>query len=139
MTHWTSAYIGIPFREHGRSSTGVDCWGLACVIYAGELGIQLPGYTEAYASVAEMAEIDAEIGGAADSPMWLEASRPQTFDIAVFRVGTLRRHLGIVVAPGMMIHAHDDCTKIEHYKAPKWEHRLTGIYRHVEMASRAAL
>lgn len=138
MTHWTAKYVGTPFREHGRDASGVDCWGLARLIYMAELQIELPSYAEAYASVAELAEIDAEIAGAAASPQWMPAPRAQTFDIAVFRIGTLCRHLGVVVAPGMMIHAHDDCAKIEHYKAPKWEHRLTGIYRHVELASRAA-
>jgi cell wall-associated NlpC family hydrolase len=25
---WAADYVGIPFREHGRSRDGADCWGL---------------------------------------------------------------------------------------------------------------
>ena len=42
-------YIGLPYKENGRSTEGVDCWGLARLFYKHELGIELPSYTELYA------------------------------------------------------------------------------------------
>ena len=53
-----------------RTREGVDCYGLACLIYAGELGVTLPDYVGSYASADEMADISALIAGAAQSPSW---------------------------------------------------------------------
>jgi hypothetical protein len=64
MSHWTRAYIGIPFTELGRSQYGCDCWGLARLVYAQELGIDLPSYVGGYASTEERAEIAGLIGEA---------------------------------------------------------------------------
>lgn len=138
MNHWSERYIGTPFLERGRTLAGVDCWGLAHVIYPAELGIVLPSYTETYVSTEELAEIDAEINQAAHGSTWVKVTSVMPFDIAVFRIGAFSRHIGIVAEPGLMLHAHDDCAKIERYKSPKWEHRLTGFYRHVEMTLRMA-
>ena len=37
---WSNRFIGIPYDDFGRSRTGCDCWGLACIIYREELGIR---------------------------------------------------------------------------------------------------
>lgn len=135
---WSDAYIGLPYTELGRSrASGVDCWGLAKVIYQEELGITLPSYL-GYTSIEEHAELAAVISGATSSPLWIPISgSASTFDIAVFRRGHLETHVGVVVSHGRMIHvARDDCAKIETYRSGPWSHRLTGVYRHVEMASK---
>lgn len=36
-------WVGVPFREHGRDRTGVDCWGLTLEA-ARVQGVQLPDY-----------------------------------------------------------------------------------------------
>jgi len=136
---WSDSYIGLPYTALGRSrETGVDCWGLAKVIYQEELGIMLPSYL-GYTSIEEHAELAAVISGATGSPIWIPAGElPAPFDICVFRRGHLETHVGIFVRDGLMIHiARDDCAKIETIRSGVWAHRLTGIYRHVEMASKA--
>ena len=109
--NWSDRFIGIPFIEFGRSRAGCDCWGLACTIYAEELGISLPQYLGDYTSAEERREISALIDGAAVSPLWLPVTgEASAFDIAVFRRGRLSSHLGIVVRPGLMIHMEgEDC------------------------------
>lgn len=137
---WSDAFIGLPYVALGRSrDEGVDCWGLAKVIYQEELQISLPDYL-GYASIDEHEELAAVIAGATISPLWIPVSgNAVAFDIAVFRRGRLDTHVGIVVRHGLMIHiARDDCAKIESYRSGAWSHRLTGIYRHVEIVSRAA-
>lgn len=138
MKHWTNTYIGLPYREFGRDRDGVDCWGLPYLVYPAELGISLPSYVGTYTSVEEHAELAHLIGGAAAGEVWHRVEgQPRAFDIAVFRRGRLDTHIGIVVSPGLMLHvAADDQSKLEHYKTGRWEHRLTGIYRHFEMPSR---
>lgn len=140
MTIWSDNFIGLPYTEFGRSrEAGVDCWGLAKVIYQEELGISLPDYL-GYTSIEEHEELAAVINGATVSPLWLPTSgKAIGFDIAVFRRGRLDTHVGIVVRHGLMIHiARDDCAKIEDYRSGAWSHRLTGVYRHVEIVSRSS-
>lgn len=129
---WCNKYIGTPWREFGRAADGCDCWGLACLVYRNELGIELPSYAGAYTSAEERREIAALIGGATRSPLWHAApGRPEEFDVAVFRRGQFASHVGIVVRPGLMLHmSGEDCAKIEDYRQPLWRTRLTGIWRH---------
>lgn len=139
MTHWSNRFIGIPFEDFGRDSTGCDCWGLACVIYREELGISLPEYLGAYSSVEERGEIAALIAGEETSPLWVPVAGPAlAFDIAVFRRGRLSSHIGIVIHHGLMIHNGEDCAKLEGYQTGAWGQRLRGHWRHVQMISRAA-
>lgn len=135
--HWTEKYIGLPYRDLGRDRQGADCWGLAIIVYGGELGIALPSYVGGYQSTDERREIADLIAGAQATGPWsrIEAvARP--FDIALFRRGPFDSHIGIVVSPGLMIHLPDDSAKIEHYNTGRWRPRLRAIYRHSELLSK---
>ena len=130
---WSDRYIGTPFQEFGRATTGCDCWGLACVIYREELGIALPDYLGDYASAEELVEISALIDRDKTSPLWLPVNGPaMAFDIALFRRGRWSTHVGIVIQHGVMIHMRgEDCAKVESYQTGVWSHRFAGHYRHV--------
>lgn len=135
-THWTNRYVGTPYRELGRDASGCDCWGLAVLVYAGELGIELPGYDGDYASVEERAEIAALIEAGKQQPVWQRVIAPRPFDIALFRQGKFTSHIGIVCAPERMLHQYgEDCAKIEKYAAPRRHLRLMGFYRHRKAGS----
>lgn len=137
MTGWSRRYLGIPFAPLGRALTGCDCYGLACVIYQEELAITLPDYLDGYASTEEQGEIAALIAGAQHLPMWVPVDGPAVaFDLAVFRRGRLQTHVGIIVRRGLMLHVPAAGTsRIESYEAGRWRHRLTGIWRHVDLIS----
>ncbi|QND45195.1 C40 family peptidase (plasmid) [Rhizobium lusitanum] len=136
---WSNEFVGIPYVAFGRDRAGVDCWGLAKLVFAEILGIELPSYIEQYTSQEERSELDALIGSAAGSEIWVGTVQAATFDIVVFRRGHMEAHVGIVVSPGLMLHTSaDDHSRLEHYSSGRWAHRLTGIYRHFEMHLRAA-
>jgi len=129
---WVRGYLGLPYLDKGRSRSGVDCWGIACLVYAGELGIELPSYDDRYANAAEREEISAIVAEAAASPTWSPVKRPRAFDIAVFKLDKGGSHIGIVVERGQMLHVVEtgDFTHVEAYDGLRWDNRLLKIYRH---------
>jgi cell wall-associated NlpC family hydrolase len=44
VTHWSRDYVGLPWKFAGRSSEGVDCWGLLWLVYREVLGIPIASY-----------------------------------------------------------------------------------------------
>ena len=136
---WSNAYVGTPYEEFGRVREGCDCWGLACVVYGEELHVSLPDYL-GYSSVEEHDELATLFAGGKQSPVWVPVTgNAIAFDLAVFRRGRFDAHVGIVVRHGVMLHmAEGDCAKHVSYLDGRWKNRLNGVYRHVEIISRAA-
>ncbi len=126
---WSNDYIGLPYVAHGRSRAGVDCWGLAVLVYREVLGIELPTYT-GYASPDERAEVAALVDGATESPLWqaVPAGEAQPFDVVLCRYGALQSHVGVLVTPGprQMLHMLHDAARIESLQRPPWRDRVCG-------------
>lgn len=136
MTHWTEKYIGLPYADAGRTRDGLDCWGLARLVYENELGVMLPSYAGGYTGHEERAEIAALLSDAKELPGWLSVTdddiRP--FDLVLFRRGRLDSHVGIVAAPGRMLHITAHTTaNIQTYFISEWQTRLTGTWRRREL------
>ncbi|TMV09814.1 NlpC/P60 family protein [Ruegeria sediminis] len=130
---WASRYVGIPQADFGRSEMGCDCWGLARLVYARELGIGLPSYDGAYVSPDEHAEVAALISGAEVDGPWHPVATPEPFDLLLFRRGRFRSHIGINVDTRHMLHMDGtEQARIADIRAPRWSSRFCGAYRHVE-------
>lgn len=131
-----NGFVGLAFREKGRDRAGVDCWGLARLVYQ-ERGIDLPSYTEGYVSTSERAELDALLSVGAKMFPWVAVAPgcERELDIVVFRRGRLDAHVGIVVDRNRMLHVeHGRESCIERYDAHRWALKRSGIYRHAELA-----
>ncbi len=139
--HWSTFYLGIPYRDRGRDRRGVDCWGLAVLVYAEQLGIALPSHDERSAAggslerrlIADM--IDRERTG----KDWTQVERPGPFDLMVFSAGGPDRHLAIALGPDRMdrmLHVEDDgdTVRVECWRTSRWDRSLIGIYRHAAKA-----
>lgn len=136
---WSNDYVGTPWADLGRDRRGVDCWGLVRLAYADVLGIDLPSYVGAYASVTEQAEVSAHIGTVTRGDIWtaIEPASARAFDVLVFRCGSLDTHVGLVVQAGLMLHVMArEQAKHEQYSQGRWRHRLTGVFRHADLLSR---
>ena len=49
---WAARYIGIPFRDRGRTrEQGLDCWGLVRLVYEETFNVSLPSFTSCYEDV----------------------------------------------------------------------------------------
>jgi len=131
-----SQYIGIPYKDHGRSRNGLDCWGLLWLIYQEIFDIDLPKLTGMYLSAEEHDDISQIIQKEIDARKpWIEVEAPDFGDAIVFAFIGNPWHIGMITSPGMMIHVMkgiDVC--LERFKSPMWKNRLVGIYRHEDLA-----
>lgn len=133
IRHWSADYIGLPWRARGDGRDGLDCWNLCRLVYHERLGIELESYSSGYVTAFERAEIAALISGARAQAPWREIApgNEREFDIAIFRCAGLATHIGIVTAPGQMLHVNSgQDSMIERYRDGKWLPRLIGFQRH---------
>lgn len=119
--------------------SGCDCWGLVRLVYRHELGIDLPGYDGTYLGAAERAEVARLIDRAEATGTWSPVlpSDIAPFDLLVFREGCYRAHVGVAIDQRHMLHmAGREQACIDRFGAPRFNSRLTGIYRHLKTASK---
>lgn len=133
---WARNYVGIPFVDYGRTTDGLDCWGLFRLILKEQAGIDIPEYdTLGYMSddkennghVAEVMQKDIQKG------IWLSVGPEdvRVFDGLLLRILGLPIHVGVVVSAGYMIHTEKRINScLERYDRAMWSKRITGIYRY---------
>lgn len=119
-------YIGIPYLEHGRSSTGVDCWGLVRLFYKQEFDIDLPSYVEEYTG-----SYDPKLSETIEtySNNWTKTVAPKPGDVCLFNILGEPTHVGIYLGETKFLHVRQNQTSvIESTQRPIWRNRLEGIY-----------
>jgi len=142
---WAGAYIGIPFADRGRDRHGVDCWGLVRLVLAEQFGVGIPSYDEVYFHTRDFAAQKQIYDAQEAADCWLKvmdgygapgAERPG--DVVHMRIDVSGMHVGIVIAPGRMLHARDNSghSVIERIGGTAWKNRVRAIYRHRELAGR---
>ena len=128
MMNDLASYIGIPYRDRARDDNCVDCWGLLCLFYRREFGIELPQYTT---ETPEGAKYVAEVvAGGRIEPTWQRVVEPAYGDVLLFRVQGLPIHCGVALGRGEFLHSfpnRDSC--IERLDSLSWAKRLDGVYR----------
>lgn len=118
---WAGAYIGIPFVARGRDRAadgGLDCYGLVRTVLAERAGIHLPLYGTC-GQTRDKVRQAAAIAVGRDAGKWrrVTAGTERAFDVAAIeeiykdRFGMFQSaalHLGVVVAPGWILHTKAD-------------------------------
>lgn len=126
-----SAFVGIPYIDKGRDYTGADCWGLKRLVYRDMLGIELPAYSDRYVTAADRAAIARFIAGELDEWVEISPGQERTFDSVLMREGQFPRHVGMVTAPGQLLHVQPGMTScIERYRSGLIANRVVGFYRY---------
>lgn len=127
-------FVGIPWRDLGRTRDGCDCWGLVLLVFR-DLGIELPALHEAYSTAADHRQVAGLVDGVRGDWSPINAGSERPFDAILFTQGRIPSHVGIVVKPGKMLHlAERQSSLIETYRDGKWHHRIEGFYRHKALA-----
>lgn len=131
---WSSAYVGIPFRERGRDRAGLDCWGLVRLVLAEQRGIEVPSFVTDY-SGDDGQEIAALIAANRGIGSEIPSGDEQPFELALFRMpcggGLLPWHVGIVVDAGRVLHTtrYLGASVIESTRGPRLRHLVAGFQR----------
>ena len=124
-------YIGLPFAERGRDRSGLDCWGLLALIYREQIGIELPSFAEAYTTTQDGEALSDLIAG--NLGPWRDVVRgsERVGDGVLMTLSGQPRHVGIVAAPGRVLHIERGMGSIiEPYTSPRISRRIVGFFRH---------
>jgi cell wall-associated NlpC family hydrolase len=134
---WVERYIGIPFTESGYGKSGCHCWGLVCLVFKQEIGIELPRY-DVIACADLRGLFEAFQHELAFGP-WCEVADQQAYDVVLMRsieptdAGVIEApaHFGIAAGAGFVLHVEEGsqavCIDRRHYSIAG---RRLGLYRH---------
>ncbi|TVQ82102.1 MAG: phage tail protein [Micavibrio sp.] len=134
IPYWAGHYIGLKFREHGRSAEGLDCWGLVRLALMERFNAVLPSYGAEYAHSCNTEEIAPLIGRESEKWQGIEAGQEKCGDVIVLRLRGAPAHVGLVLGDGRMLHIEKHINSaIEHYRGRRWRDRIVGFYRHPQI------
>jgi len=122
-----SDYIGIPYKERGRSLDGVDCWGLVCLMYA-DMDINVPSYLHEYITSSDIDSVATAINK--NKSNWRKVEAPDVGDVLVFNIMGFPCHVGVYVGQGDFIHSfRGTAVCVERLNSISWSRRLSEVDR----------
>lgn len=134
IPYWAGYYIGLTFREHGRTNAGTDCWGLVRLVLQEQFAAVLPSYAADYQSSTDAEELGRLIGQEAEKWIAVPAGEERLGDVVLLRMRGAPMHVGLVLGDGRMLHIEKHINSaIEEYRGKRWCERVTGFYRHPQL------
>jgi NlpC/P60 family putative phage cell wall peptidase len=139
-------WIATPYRHQASlRGVGCDCLGLVRGVWRERYGAEpeaLPAYTPNWAESLPVRDAAGQSGpaeplleAAARHLLPVEIGRLLPGDVLAFRwrPHLPAKHLAILSAPGLMIHAHDGACVCEAPFGPWWRRRLAAAFRFPEI------
>lgn len=130
-------YMNIPYRPHGRDRSGIDCWGLDCLVYQEKLNIDLPSYAGEVHDITNPQEVGPLFDRGRDG-LWYRVDgllfAPLPGDVIGWRAGKIIYHVGLYLGGHLFFHIQKNTeAMISEVGSVLWpERRMAGIYRHKE-------
>ncbi len=135
---WVAPWIGLRYVKDAKPGTleearqaGVFCWSLFALALRQQFGQSVDDYDGPLyggrrdaRAVAEAAEQFAA--------RWREipADEEQAGDAIFLRMGGAAIHIGLIVAPGWMLHIEEACdSTCERYRRSDWKNQIIAFYR----------
>lgn len=128
---WAGRYIGLPFRDHGRDRSGLDCWGLVRLVLSEQFGHMLPSLAQDYVHSRAVDAISKLI--LREIPLWerMPEGAEAAGDVIVLRLSGKPLHVGTVLGDRHMLHIESGINSaIERYDSTRWKDRVFGFYRY---------
>lgn len=132
---FASDYIGLPFESGGRGPESVDCWGLVCLVYRREAGIDLPPYGEIGAREAR--RVSRAVADEQCLGPWRAVVQPRAMDVCVMRAPghRLACHVGVMADSETVLHVEAGaCTHLQRVDDLMLRPRILGYWRHEALA-----
>ena len=133
---WIRQYVGIEFRERGRTRAGCDCGGLAVIFYRERFGIEIEADETDYSVAGPLKAFAKHKALEQTTRGWLQVDPggEQFADIMVTRTGRALHHVGIIVARGWWLHTEEGFNSgVERYSALKL--RNYAVFRHPNLVT----
>ena len=131
---WCGTFVGVPFKDRGRTREGWDCWGAVATIYEEVYGIRLPSFAIRYQTANDRVTVARLFFEESTSARWrrvdLKDARPPDV-LAMSLAGA--RHVAVLVTPDRFLHVlagRETCVERIH---PHWAPRIEAVYRHEEL------
>ena len=119
---WINEYIGTPYVSGGRDINGVDCYGLAKLVYAQEYGEQLPDWQTDEITIRETDKIISSVVTSGD---FTEKEVPGDGDFVICKRTKASHHIGLWFGGGVL-HALDGFGVI-YEPLPRFESRFVNV------------
>ena len=104
---WLNDYIGLPYQLNGRGVSGVDCYGLLCLVFRDRLGVDLPDWRAADGSAKAAITIlqkqieNERVGGNAR-----EIFAPVDWSVVTVHRAARAHHIGLAMRCGVLHSDH---------------------------------
>lgn len=134
-------YIGIPFKDHGDTLEGCDCYGLVRLVYQKELGVELPHLGDQYSCAFARKEVGPLVQTVASESWAVDVTdlEPEQYDVLVFSRGGVEYHVGIFVYGEFMLHAIDGSDAcLEKWNGTRWGRQFARRLRHISRMKEGA-
>lgn len=126
-----SKYVGIPFKEHGRTPEGFDCWGLVRYVLEQEYGCLLPSYTDEYTEL-EKGWLSDLVSSAVRHINPIQVAVPEEGCVVSISYRGFPCHVGLYVGGGFVLHSDivgKGESKLERVTSPHLAPRIVAYYR----------
>ncbi len=121
-------YLGIPYQHHGRSLSGLDCYGLILEIFKDQ-GVELWDIHNEYDQEWSWKGKDLFIENYARE--WERVTDFRFMDVVCFKNGkNVVNHAGVYLRMGKFIHAVKAGVVVSRLTDRQWQERYVGCYRY---------
>jgi cell wall-associated NlpC family hydrolase len=129
---WCANFVGLPYAPGGRTREGLDCWGLFSLVWTEHFGRPIPDYDgAAWRPGANHHDVARAAESFARRFTLIEAGQEREGDGIMLRVRGVPMHIGMVVAPGFMLHIEQaSLSVIEPYRSMMWARRVLSFHRY---------